>query len=192
MELLKNRIKQEGQNLGRGILKVDGFLNHQVDPALMQAVGQTIADHFAALNVSKVLTAEISGITPAVMTALALGVPVVYARKHKPITMPEKIYIETAPSHTKGHQVNLMVSPEYLRAGERILVVDDFLATGNTILALIRIVKQAEAELVGVGTVIEKAFEAGREKLEAENIPVKSVAIIKQMTETDIIFAEDT
>lgn len=190
MKELEKRIKQDGQYLGRGILKVDGFLNHQVDPALMMAVGQELAEQFQQLQVTKVLTAEISGITPAVMTALTLNVPVVYARKHKPITMPDEVYVESAPSHTKGRVVELMVSPEYLNHDDRVLVVDDFLASGNTIMALLRIIKQAGATVVGVGAVIEKAFEGGRAKLEAEGIPIHSTAIIEKMVDGEIIFAQ--
>ena len=111
MEALKQRIRTEGVNLGGGILKVDSFINHQVDPALMLAVGGALAAHFGAMGITKVLTAEISGIAPALTTALALGVPVVYGRKTKPITMPDDAFIASAPSHTKGKEVNLMVSP---------------------------------------------------------------------------------
>jgi len=189
MEALKQRIRDEGQNLGGGILKVDSFLNHQVDPALMLAAGGALAAHFGALGVTKVLTAEISGIAPALTTALALGVPVVYGRKTKPITMPENIYVQTAPSHTKGKEVQLMVSPEFMGAQDKILIIDDFLATGHTIMALVRLAQQAGAEVIGVGAVIEKAFEGGRAALEAQGIWVRSLAVIEEMTDTEIIFA---
>lgn len=189
MEALKERIRTEGKNLGRGILKVDSFLNHQVDPALMLAVGGALAAHFGALGITKVLTAEISGIAPALTTALALGVPVVYGRKTKPITMPEDIYVQTAPSHTKGKEVQLMVSPEFLGAEDKVLIIDDFLATGHTIMALVRLAQQAGAEVLGVGAVIEKSFEGGRAQLEAEGIRVRSLAVIERMTDDEIIFA---
>lgn len=190
MEHLKNRIRTEGQNLGRGILKVDSFLNHQVDPVLMHQVGQQLARQFEKQHITKVLTAEISGIGPALMTALALQVPVIYARKMKPITMPPHIFVETAPSHTKGRNVELMVSPEFLGNQDRVLVVDDFLATGNTIAALIRICHQAQADVVGVAAVIEKSFEGGRAKLTEMGLPVYSAVVIEQMTDHEIIFAE--
>lgn len=192
MEALKERIRREGKNLGRGILKVDSFINHQVDPALMLAVGGALAAHFGALGITKVLTAEISGIAPALTTALALGVPVVYGRKTKPITMPSDIFLATAPSHTKGQEVSLMVSPEFLGAHDKVLIIDDFLATGDTILALVRLAHQAGAEVIGVGAVIEKSFEGGRAKLEAMGLRVRSLAVIKQMTDDEIIFAEGT
>ncbi len=192
MEALKERIRREGKNLGGGILKVDSFINHQVDPALMLAAGGALAAHFGALGITKVLTAEISGIAPALTTALALGVPVVYGRKTKPITMPADIYIASAPSHTKGQEVQLMVSPEFLSSKDKVLIIDDFLATGDTILALVRLAQAAEAEVIGVGAVIEKSFEGGRAKLEAMGLRVRSLAVIARMTDDEIIFAEGT
>ena len=190
MKALKERIRKEGKYLGNGILKVDSFINHQVDPALMLAAGGALAAHFGAMGVTKVLTAEISGIAPALTTALALGVPVVFGRKSKPITMPENIYVESAPSHTKGKEVYLMVSPEFIGPEDTILVIDDFLATGYTIMALVRLARQAGARVIGVGAVIEKLFEGGRARLEEMDLEVHSLAVIKQLTEDGIIFAE--
>jgi xanthine phosphoribosyltransferase len=189
MKALIERIKTQGENLGNGILKVDSFINHQVDSALMLAVGGALAAHFGALGINKILTAEISGIAPALMTGLALGVPTVYARKTKPVTMPEDIYITETPSHTKGGMVQLMVSPEFLHVGDKVLIIDDFLATGHTIMGLVRLARSAEAEVVGVGAVIEKSFEGGRALLEAEGIRVHTLAIIERMTDTEIFFA---
>jgi xanthine phosphoribosyltransferase len=189
MESLKARILAEGRNMGRGILKVDSFVNHQVDAELMYEAGQELANRFEGDSVTKVLTAEISGIAPALMTALALQVPIVYARKTKPITMPENIFVRTAPSHTKGHEVSLMVSPEFLGAGDRVLIVDDFLATGKTIDALVQIVRDSGAELVGIGAVIEKTFEGGRAALEHHGIPIHALVTITSMENGRITFA---
>jgi len=189
MEALKNRILAEGKNLGGGILKVDGFINHQVDPQLMDACGREFAARFVNIKATKVLTAEISGIAPALTTALHLGVPVVYARKTKPITMPDQVYLTLAPSHTKGRTVELIVSPEYLGHGERVLIIDDFLATGHTILGLARLAQAAGAAVVGIGAVIEKTFEGGREVLKPLNIPIESLAIITDMSEGKIVLA---
>ncbi len=189
MDALKNRILAEGKNLGGGILKVDGFINHQVDPQLMDACGRELAARFRHINATKVLTAEISGIAPALTTALHLGVPVVYARKTKPITMPDQVYLTLAPSHTKGRTVELIVSPEYLGHGERVLIIDDFLATGHTILGLARLAQAAGATVVGIGAVIEKTFEGGRDVLKPLNIPVESLAIITDMSEGKIVMA---
>jgi len=191
MDELRERIAREGRNLGRGILKVDSFINHQVDASLMMAVGHELGRRFSHVGVSKVLTAEISGIAPALTTALALGVPVIYARKTKPITMPENVYRETAPSHTKGHMVELLVSPEVLQRHDRVLIVDDFLATGQTIAALARIVHQSGAALVGIGTVIEKTFEGGRAYLESlYQVPIESLVTITDMSNGLIVFGQ--
>ena len=143
MDQLKQRILRDGRNLGGGILKVDSFINHQVDPALMDACGREFAARFAKVNATKILTAEISGIAPALMTALHLNLPVVYARKTKPITMPDQVFLTLAPSHTKGRMVELIVSPEYLGKGEKVLIIDDFLATGSTIHGLVRLAQTA-------------------------------------------------
>ncbi|MDH7486421.1 MAG: xanthine phosphoribosyltransferase [Anaerolineae bacterium] len=181
MRELKERIRREGKNLGRGILKVDSFINHQVDPMLMLAVGQAMAARFYSREVTKVLTAEISGIAPALTTALALQVPVVYARKTKPVTMHPNAIVVTAPSHTKGQEVKLMVSPEFLGPGDRVLIIDDFLASGQTINALVKLAQLAGATIVGIGAVIEKAFEHGREELAHLDVPIEALAVITSM-----------
>jgi len=172
-------------------LKVDCFINHQVDPNLMDACGQALAERFKGVNPTKVLTAEISGIAPALMTAKYLNVPVVYARKHKPITMPDTVYLTVAPSHTKGRMVELIVSPEYLANGERVLIIDDFLASGATIAGLVRLAQTAGANLVGIGALIEKTFEGGRDLLSYLNVPIESLVPIKSLDDGKIVFAEE-
>jgi xanthine phosphoribosyltransferase len=189
VEALKQRIRLEGKNLGDGILKVDSFLNHQVDAPLMLAVGGALAAHFGAMGVNKVLTAEISGIAPALTTALALGVPVVYARKTRPVTMPQQVYTASAPSHTKGHRVDLMVSPEFLGPADRVLIIDDFLARGKTIDALVNLAQQAGSEIKGIGVVIEKAFEGGRQELAYLDVPIHSLVVVANMDNDQIVFA---
>jgi xanthine phosphoribosyltransferase len=154
MELLKQRIQREGVNMGHGILKVDSFINHQVDPALM---------------------------LPALMTGLALGIPVVYARKTKPVTMHPNAMLASAPSHTKGVMTELMVSPEFLGPRDHVLVVDDFLARGETIRALVDLVKKSGAALVAIGAVIEKRFEGGRAALDDLGVPIETLAVITSM-----------
>ena len=192
MQALKDRIRAEGKYLGDGILKIDGILNHQMDPNLIRAMGEEIAQRFGQYNPTRILTAEVSGIAPALMAALALNVPIVYARKHKPRTMYGPVFLETAPSHTKGGETNLMVAAEYLPAGERVLIVDDFLASGKTLLALARMVREADCTLVGVVTVVEKLFEGGREKLETQyGVPVDSLAAITYLDDERIDFADD-
>jgi xanthine phosphoribosyltransferase len=191
MQALKERILRDGKNLGNGILKVDNFINHQVDPILMDACGSEFAKRFAGVGATRILTAEISGIAPALMTAMHMKIPVVYARKSKPVTMPDSVYLTIAPSHTKGRMVELIVSPEYLARGERVLIIDDFLASGATILGLVRLAQAAGSELVGIGTLIEKSFEGGREALAHLGVPVESLACIVAMEDGQIRFAND-
>lgn len=190
MRLLRDRIINEGKDLGNGILKVDSFVNHQVDPVLMDACGREFAHFFKESGAQRVLTAEISGIAPALMTAKYLNLPVVYARKNKPITMPDTVYLTVAPSHTKGVMAELIVSPEYLPRDERILIIDDFLASGATIMGLVRLVKAAGADLVGIGTLIEKTFEGGRDLLAELNVPVYSLVSISAMENGKFEFNE--
>lgn len=191
MRLLEERILSEGKNLGNGILKVDGFINHQVDPILMDACGRELARRFKDIGATKILTAEISGIAPALTTGMHLRLPVVYARKHKPVTMPDQVFLTLTPSHTKGRIVELIVSPEYLSGGERVLIIDDFLASGATILGLVRLAQTAGAEVVGIGTLIEKTFEGGSEALSRLNVPIEALARIRSMDNDHIIFEED-
>ena len=191
MSILKTRIMQEGRNLGGGILKVDGLINHQVDPAIMDECGQALAAFFAGVGATRVLTAEISGIAPALMTALYMKIPVVYARKTRPITMPDTVYLTIAPSHTKGRNVELIVSPEYLKKDEKVIIIDDFLATGATILGLVRLTQAAGAEVCGIGALIEKTFEGGRDALAYLGVPIISLVKITSMDDGKIVIADD-
>jgi xanthine phosphoribosyltransferase len=188
MEALKQRILAEGENLGRGILKVDHFINHQIDTQLMFEMGRKMARPFADVGVTKVITAEISGIAPALATAHALNVPVIYARKARPITMTGLVYVEIARSRTKGGKdVFLMVASEFLKPSDRILVVDDFLASGATIAALARLVEHAGATVVGFCAPIEKGFEGGRAELDCFDVPVISLVNITDMSDGKIV-----
>ncbi|MEZ4662994.1 MAG: xanthine phosphoribosyltransferase [Caldilineaceae bacterium] len=184
MQELVERIRSEGKNLGRGILKVDGFINHQLDPALTANMGRAFVERFAqagVTNITKIVTAEVSGIAPALATGMALGAPVVYARKKRPITMQSSVYRAEAPSHTKGGIVELIISPEYLHPSDRVLLIDDFLASGQTIAALARLIAQCGATLCGIGCVIEKSFEGGRALLSDLHIPIICLATIESM-----------
>ena len=190
MKELEERILRDGKILGGGILKVDSFVNHQVDPLLMDTCGREFARLFASVGATKVLTAEISGIAPAVTTAIHLGLPVVYARKTKPVTMPDQVYLTLAPSHTKGRMVELIVSPEYLANNEKVLIIDDFLASGQTILGLARLAEASGSKIVGIGALIEKLFEGGRAALQSLGVPIHSLACITAMTENGVVFGE--
>ncbi|NJN82373.1 MAG: xanthine phosphoribosyltransferase [Caldilineaceae bacterium] len=193
MQSLVERIRNEGRNLGRGILKVDGFINHQLHPDLTMEMGKAFARGFGeagVTGVSKIITAEVSGIAPALATGIVLGVPVIYARKSRPITMLEGYFHAEAPSHTKGGMVELIVSPEYLSPTDRVLLIDDFLASGKTIEALAMLVGQCGATLCGIGCIIEKSFEGGRERLEALQVPIVTLAVVESMEGDTIVVRE--
>ena len=190
MQALKDRIRKEGKNLGGGILKVDHFINHQVDAGLMDACGEELARRFAGCGATRILTAEISGIAPALMTGLHMGLPVVYARKSKPITMPDTVYLTVAPSHTRGRSVELIVSPEFLGRGEKVLIIDDFLASGATIMGLVRLTEAAGATVAGIGALVEKSFEGGRDALAYLNVQIESLACVVSMVDGKIVIAQ--
>lgn len=191
MKVLKERIARDGKHLGNGILKVDGFMNHQIDPILMQEIGEEFARRFADTKPSKILTAEASGIAPAVSAGMILKVPIVFAKKRQPITMTEA-YKEQSISPTKGGAaVELVVSSEYLGPEDRVLILDDFLSSARTIKALIKLIESSGATLVGIGAVIEKSFSGGRDALEGVTVPVESLAVIKEMDGESIIFNEE-
>lgn len=189
MEELKQRILAEGQNLGDGILKIDSLINHQIDAGLVLRCGAEIAERFANKGITRILTAEVSGIAPAFATAAALGIPFVYARKSKPVTMYGPVFLETAPSHTKGMEVQLLVAAEFMPPGEKVLIIDDFLASGRTIKSLVRIVRGAKCELAGIAALVEKLFEGGRASLEKYGVPIEALVTITSLDDGKIIFA---
>ncbi|WP_041231567.1 xanthine phosphoribosyltransferase [Deinococcus peraridilitoris] len=183
MHALVQAIAQQGTVLPGGLLKVDGLVNHQLQPQLTAMMGETFAAHFRELAPNKILTIEVSGIAPALVTSLQLGVPMVYARKKKPVTMHERTFTAQSVSRTKGGVVDLFVSSEYLGQEDRVVVIDDFLASGKTLLALADIIHESGATLLGLGCVIEKAFEHGRENLASLGVPIHTLAIIHEMSE---------
>jgi len=189
MHALRERIMREGRNLGEGILKVDGFINHQIDPLLMFQCGKDLASRFRSVGASKVLTAEMSGIGPALFTGYHMGIPVVYARKSRPFTMPGDVFLSLSPSHTRGLGAELIVSPEYLNPRDRLVIIDDFLSSSATILGLARLADAAGANVVGVGVLIEKRFEGGRDALEHLRVPIHALACITAMDEGKIQIA---
>lgn len=188
MQMLHEKILTEGQYLGNGILKVDSFMNHQIDPILMQEVGEEIARRFKEQRPTRILTAETSGIAPSLAAAIALRVPLVFARKHRPITMQGEPFRAKSESHTHKKDVELIVSAEYLKTDDRILIIDDFLATARTILSLVDLVRDSGAELVGIGSVIEKSFEGGRDKLSHLGVQVESLAQITAFENNKAVF----
>lgn len=187
MQLLADRIKTDARHLGKGVIKVDSFMNHQIDPVLMQAIGEEFAQEFASAKPTRILTAETSGIAPAVAAGMFLKVPVVFARKHQPITMKQEPYREVSVSPTHKKEVEFVVSTEYLKGEDKVLIIDDFLASAKTIVALSLMVEKSGAELVGIGAVIEKVYANGRDLLSHLNVPIVTLAKVIECKEDQII-----
>ncbi len=192
MEALKQRILQEGIVLSDSVLKVDSFINHQMDPKLMKQMGEEFAARFKKQGVTKVLTIESSGIAPAIMTALELGVPMVSARKQKSLTLKEGLITTKVYSFTKQVMNDVTISSHFIQEGDHVLIIDDFLANGQAALGLIDIVKQAGAKPVGVGIVIEKSFQDGHKLVEGTGVQLKSLARIASLTNGKVHFVEET
>lgn len=190
MELLKNKVLQEGIVLSEQVLKVDSFLNHQIDPQLMWEIGATFVSQFAESGVTKVLTIESSGIAPAIMAALQFKVPLVFARKKKSLTLRDDLYTEKIYSFTKQEESEVTVSKKFVGAGDRVLIIDDFLANGDAALGMARIVEQAGASVCGIGIVIEKSFQPGRQKLLELGYRVESLARVASLKDKKVTFAE--
>lgn len=190
MKALHDKIRQEGIVLSESVLKVDSFLNHQVDPELMFGIGHTFAAAYAGEGVTKVLTLESSGIAPAVMAALALKVPLVFARKQKSLTLRDDLYVEEVYSFTKQVKSEVAISRKFLFPEDRVLIIDDFLAYGEAAFGMARIVEAAGASVAGIGIVIEKAFQNGGSKLREAGYRVDSLARIAALTPEGVQFVE--
>jgi len=188
MKVLHDRIRAEGQILSDTVLKVDSFLNHQVDAALALAIGEEFARTLGDAGITKVLTIEASGIQFAMATAIALKVPFVYAKKKKAVTLTEEVYAAPVHSFTRQETYQVSISRRYLGSEDRVLIVDDFLATGAALVGLVGIVREAGAELAGVGCVIEKSFQPGRGLLEEMGVRVHSLARIAEMSPGKVRF----
>lgn len=186
MEELKEKILLEGEAISSTVLKVDSFLNHQIDPGFMKRVGEQFAARFKNEQITKILTIESSGISPAVMTGLALNVPVIFARKRKSLTLKDDLYIAKVYSYTKQEMNEIAISHHFLQKDDRVLLIDDFLAHGQALRGLIDIVQQADATFVGAGIVIEKGFQSGGDQLRSEGINVESLAIIESLADGKI------
>lgn len=188
MNLLEERILADGRVLGENILKVDSFLTHQVDYQLMKAIGQVFATAYAEHGITKVVTIEASGICPALYTAEALGVPMIFAKKHKNITMTEGILTADVYSFTKQVTSTVSIAGRLLSAEDKVLIIDDFLANGKAAKGLIDIISQAQASVAGVGIVIEKSFQTGRQVLEDLGVQVTSLARIERFEDGQVVF----
>jgi len=187
---LEDKISKDGKVLSDQILKVDSFLNHQIDPVLMQEIGNEFAEKFKGEGITKIVTLESSGIAPAMMTGLVLGVPVVFARKRKSLTLINELYSASVHSFTKEEKNEISVSKDYLSQDDHVLLIDDFLANGQAVEGLLSIVEQAGASLAGVGIVIEKGFQPGGEMIRNRGIRVESLAIIQSLENGKVSFAE--
>ena len=188
MELLEQRILREGKVRPGGILKVDSFLNHQMDPVLLREMAREFRRLFEGERVDRVLTIEASGIAIAILVGLEFGCPVVFAKKSKTKNLSDDLYRAEVPSFTHGNTNTVVVSKDYLQAGERVLLIDDFLATGAALFGLRDLVAQAGGTTVGAGIAIEKVFQGGGEKLRAGGMRVESLARIASMDEKGIVF----
>ena len=190
MKKLIEQIEKDGNVLGDGVLKVDSFLTHQVDPELMQEIGTIFAKRFQAEQITKVVTIEASGIAPALFTAQTLGVPMIFARKAKSLTMDEELLTASVYSFTKQVTSQVSISRKFLSAEDNVLIIDDFLANGQAAKGLIELCQQAGATVAGIGIVIEKSFQSGRALLEEMSIPVVSLARIASLSEGKATFLE--
>ena len=191
MQELNEKIKQFGTVLPGNVLKVDAFLNHQVDSELMLHVGQEFARRFAGEGITKIWTVESSGIAPAVMTGLAMKLPVIFARKHKSLTLNNNMYVADVYSYTKKTTNRISISKKYVAPDDKVLMIDDFLANGQAVEGMLEIADQAGIQVAGAGIVIEKSFQPGGQELRDRGVRVESLARIKSLADNQIEFEED-
>ncbi|PEK59039.1 xanthine phosphoribosyltransferase [Bacillus wiedmannii] len=190
MKVLQEKILNEGKVLSGDVLKVDAFLNHQIDPVLMQEIGKEFAKRFKEENITKIVTIESSGIAPAVMAALELGVKVIFARKRKSLTLQDNMYVANVYSFTKQETNEISLSRNHIDENDRVLIIDDFLANGQAALGLMSLVEQAGANIAGIGIVIEKAFQDGGKKLREQGVRVESLAEIASLDNGIVTFVQ--
>lgn len=188
MDLLKEKIVNEGKVLSDTVLKVDSFLNHQIDPLLMKEIGEEFANRFKDEVITKVLTIESSGIAPATMLGLTIGAPVVFARKKKSLTLSGNLLTSQVYSFTKKETNEISVSKDFLSPDDNVLIVDDFLANGEAVKGLLDIANQAGCKVVGVGIVIEKGFQSGGKTLRDQGVRVESLAIVSSLQNGTVEF----
>lgn len=188
MKELEDRIRQDGQVLPGNVLKVNSFLNHQIDPNLMMNMGKAFAEHFKDDQITKIVTVESSGIAPAVITGFQMQVPVVFARKHKSLTLVDHLYTADVYSYTKQTTNTISIDDRFVNADDRLLIIDDFLANGQAVEGLLTIADQAQATVAGVGIVIEKSFQKGAELIQERGIKLLSLANIASLEDGKVRF----
>lgn len=181
MELLKDKIEKDGLVISDQILSVDSFINHMVDPDLMMEIGYEFARRFSGEKITKVLTVEASGIAVGLTTAMAFKVPLLFAKKKKPSTLDHNYYLSNIYSFTKQESVDVYVAKKYLTSSDRVIVIDDFLARGEALRGMVGLVKQAQADLVGIGVVIEKVFQGGGQALRQAGVRIESLIKINSL-----------
>lgn len=191
MELLKQKIQKEGTVIGSNILKVDSFLNHQLDVQLFNEIGKEFKRRFEGKEITKILTVEASGIGIACITAQYFNVPVVFGKKQQAVNMDPESYEAEVFSFTKKNTYQLKIAKRFLQPQDKILIIDDFLASGNVVQALLKIVKDAGAEVAGIGIVIEKAFQKGRDVIKDSQIQLESLACIEHLEAGKVYFREE-
>lgn len=188
MKLLEDKIKQDGIAVNEHILKVDSFINHQIDPILMQEIGKDIADHFKDRGITKIATIESSGIAPALMTSVAMNVPLVILKKQPSKILNQDLYQTVVTSFTKETNYELTLSKKYISAQDHVLIVDDFLANGEAATAALRLLRMSHATIAGLAVLIEKSFQPGSQKITSQGIEVYALAKIGQMSKDHISF----
>ncbi|WP_261809785.1 xanthine phosphoribosyltransferase [Levilactobacillus humaensis] len=191
MKILEDRIRRDGTVLPGDVLKVDNFLNHQIDPQLMNELGAEFARRFADAGITKILTVESSGIAPAVMAGLHLKVPVIFARKHKSLTLTDHLYTAKVYSYTKRVNNDISIDRRFLDAKDRVLIIDDFLANGQAVQGLLDIAETAQISVAGVGVVIEKRFQKGHQLVVDAGIQLEALASIASFDHNEVQFAQD-
>ena len=192
MELLKERIRRDGKVKGTDVLKVDSFLNHQMDVELFAEIGKEFKRRFAGCEINKILTIEASGIGIACVVAQYFHCPVIFAKKTQTKNIAGEVYTSKVESFTHGRVYDIIVATEFLGPGDKVLLIDDFLANGAALEGLAQLVKDAGAELVGGGIVIEKAFQPGGDRLRAKGLRIEALARVQSMNEeTGVTFADD-
>lgn len=190
MKLLEERIVKDGRVLSEGVLKVDSFLNHQIDPQLMQAIGEEFSNYFKHKGITKIITIEASGIAPAVFAGLYLDVPVIVAKKNVGITMTDELAVADVYSFTKQTNYTISISKSFLSENDSVLIIDDFLANGQAALGLMEICQQMNVQVSGIGIVIEKSFQTGRALLEEKGMEIYSLARIQSLVNGEVVFVD--
>jgi xanthine phosphoribosyltransferase len=191
MRLLEEKIKTNGLVISENVLKVDSFLNHQIDPKIMSEMGKEFARIFEGAGITKIITIESSGIAPSVMAGLYMKVPVLFARKRKSLTLIDDLITATVYSFTKNETNEISISKKYINASDRVLIIDDFLANGQAALGLAEIVEKANAYVVGIGIVIEKSFQEGAQKLRDLGYRVESLARVASLSNGEVTFINE-